>query len=85
MVLQRRLIHPAKVIEAFVVDDRLDRGQAFAVRRGLHVLLQGPVRLDRLKGDQLVQTFLRSLLRMVKPAYREKLGRLLDGENGSVN
>jgi hypothetical protein len=34
-------------------------------------------RRDRLAGDQLVQTFLRSLLRMVKPAHRGKLLRLL--------
>jgi hypothetical protein len=34
-------------------------------------------RRERPAGDQLVQTFLRSLLRMVKPAYRGKLLRLL--------
>src|SRR5437763_1730880 len=34
-------------------------------------------RRDRLAGDQLVQSFLRSLLRMVKPAYRDRLSRML--------
>ena len=34
-------------------------------------------RRDRLAGDPLVQSFLRSLLRMVKPAYRDRLSRML--------
>lgn len=44
-----------------------------------HGLAGKPRRLrrDRLGGDQLVQVFFRSLLRMVKPAYRDKLSRMM--------
>jgi hypothetical protein len=44
-----------------------------------HGLSTGPRRRrrDRLAGDQLVESFLRSLVRMVKPSYRGKLLRML--------
>src|SRR5438094_828234 len=34
-------------------------------------------RRDRLAGDLLVQSFFRSLLRMVKPSYRDKISRMM--------
>ena len=54
----------------------IQEGKLYEQEHGLARKPRGP-RRDRLGGDQLVQSFLRSLLRMVKPAYRDKLGRLM--------
>jgi hypothetical protein len=54
----------------------IQEGRLYEQEHGLSV---GPRRRrsERLAGEQLVQSFFRSLLRMVKPSYRGKLLRML--------
>src|SRR5262249_20142290 len=56
----------------------IQEGRLYEQEHGLSIKPRRP-RRDRQASEQVVQSFLRSLVRMVKPAYRDKLRRVLEG------
>ncbi len=53
----------------------IEEGRLYEQEHGIRAK---PRHAHRTGGDQVVQNFVRSLLRMVKPAYRARLERLLE-------